>query len=83
MNWLLLFLIHNMAISLFRALGALARNIVIANALGALVLMFIIMLGGFVLPRGYVHPWWIWGYWIGKYHVFQPTVISQTKCFLF
>lgn len=28
MNWLLLFLIHNMAISLFTALGALARNIV-------------------------------------------------------
>ena len=67
MSWLLLFLVHNMAVSLFRAIGAIARNIVVANACGSMMLMAILMLGGFVLPRGQVHGWWIWGYWIGTY----------------
>ncbi|KAL0029477.1 hypothetical protein WJX77_010449 [Trebouxia sp. C0004] len=64
MSWLLLFLVHNMAISIFRAIGAIARNIVVANACGAMMLMVLLMLGGFVLPRGQIHGWWIWGYWI-------------------
>jgi len=48
MSWLLLFLVHNMAISIFRAIGAIARNIVVANACGSMMLMTILMLGGFV-----------------------------------
>ena len=51
MSWLLLFLIHNLAISIFRAIGAIARNLVVANACGSLMLMLILMQGGFVLPR--------------------------------
>lgn len=66
MSWLLLFLLHNMAISIFRAIGALARNLVVANALGSMFLMILLMLGGFILPRGQVHGWWIWGYWAGE-----------------
>ncbi len=69
MSWLLLFLVHNMAISVFRAIGAIARNIVVANACGSMMLMAILMLGGFVLPRGQIHGWWIWGYWIGTHLV--------------
>ena len=65
MSWLLLFLVHNLAISIFRAIGAIARNIVVANACGSLMLMIILMLGGFVLPRGQIRGWWIWGYWAG------------------
>jgi len=65
MSWLLLFLIHNLAISIFRAIGAIARNLVVANACGSLVLMLILMQGGFVLPRGEIRGWWIWAYWIG------------------
>lgn len=65
MSWLLLFLIHNLAISIFRAIGAIARNLVVANACGSLMLMLILMQGGFVLPRGAIRGWWIWAYWIG------------------
>ena len=72
MSWLLLFLIHNLAISIFRAIGAIARNIVVANACGASMLMIILMLGGFVVPRGQVHGWWIWFYWIGR----PPCLLS-------
>ncbi len=39
------------------------------NACGSMMLMAILMLGGFVLPRGQIHGWWIWGYWIGTHSV--------------
>ena len=48
---LILFLLHNMAITLFRMVGALTRNIVIANALGSLTMLLILMMGGFVIPK--------------------------------
>ena len=60
MFWLLAFLIHNTAITLFRMIGALARNLVVANALGSLVLLVLVMLGGFSLSKHYIHPWWSW-----------------------
>lgn len=60
MCWLLNFLIHNMAISVFRALGAISRNLVVANAVGASFLMVVVILDGFVVPREQVRGWWIW-----------------------
>ena len=60
MFWLLCFLIHNNAVTIFRMIGALARNLVVANALGALSLLVLLLLGGFVLTKPYVKPWWIW-----------------------
>lgn len=57
MFWFLSFLIHNNAVTLFRSIGALARNLVVANALGALVLLLLLLLGGFVLTKRYIHPW--------------------------
>lgn len=50
-----------MQVSLFRAIGAVSRNLTVANALGTLVMLVMVMLGGFVLTKPYVHPWWIWG----------------------
>lgn len=79
MSWLLLFLVHNMAISIFRAIGAIARNIVVANACGSMMLMAILMLGGFVLPRGQIHGWWIWGYWIGTHSVMSVHVCVRAS----
>ena len=58
--WLLCFLIYNAAVTLFRMIGALGRNLVVANALGSLVLLVLVMLGGFSLSKHYIHPWWIW-----------------------
>ena len=43
-----------MAVTLFRAIGALARDLVVANAVGSLSLLLIMMMGGFVLPRAEV-----------------------------
>ena len=60
MFWLLCFLVHQNAVTIFRMIGALARSLVVANAAGALFLLTLIMLSGFTLPKDFIHPWWIW-----------------------
>ncbi|XP_010099664.2 pleiotropic drug resistance protein 1, partial [Morus notabilis] len=69
---LVLFLINQMASSLFRAIAAIARNNIIANTYGSFVLLMLFTLGGFVLSREDIKDWWIWGYWC------SPLMYGQT-----
>lgn len=48
---LLLFLMHQMAIGLFRLIGALGRSMVVANTFGSFALLVAFVLGGFILAR--------------------------------
>jgi hypothetical protein len=48
---LLLFLMHQLAIALFRTIGALGRSMVIANTFGSFALLVVFLLGGFILAR--------------------------------
>uniref|UniRef100_A0A0C9RVB8 TSA: Wollemia nobilis Ref_Wollemi_Transcript_11180_4931 transcribed RNA sequence n=1 Tax=Wollemia nobilis TaxID=56998 RepID=A0A0C9RVB8_9CONI len=52
-----------MASSLFRLIAGVCRTMIIANTGGALSLLIIFMLGGFIIPKGSIPKWWIWGYW--------------------
>ncbi|KAK9861391.1 hypothetical protein WJX84_002559, partial [Apatococcus fuscideae] len=61
--WLILLLIHQMSVGLFRLAGWVGRTLVAATTVGCLTLFFIIVLGGFVLAKRDVHPWVIWGFW--------------------
>ncbi|CAN6169704.1 unnamed protein product [Urochloa humidicola] len=61
---LLVFLIQQMAGGLFRAIAGLCRSMIIAHTGGALSLLLFFVLGGFLLPKGFIPKWWIWGYWI-------------------
>ncbi|XP_020252372.1 ABC transporter G family member 31 isoform X3 [Asparagus officinalis] len=61
---LLLFCIHQMALGLFRLMGALARDMIIANTFGSATLLAIFLLGGFIIPKHSIRPWWVWGFWI-------------------
>ncbi|CAA0810634.1 ABC transporter G family member 40 [Striga hermonthica] len=63
-QWLLLICINQMASGLFRLMGALGRNMIVANTFGACALLSVLVLGGFILSRENVRKWWIWGYWI-------------------
>ena len=49
--WLILLLIHQMSVGLFRLAGWVGRTLVAATTLGCLVLFFVIVLGGFVLAK--------------------------------
>ena len=60
MHLLLLFLIHQFGVSLYRAVATAARNIVVANAAGMMFLLCVFLMDGFVIQRRYLHPWVIW-----------------------
>ncbi|CAH1423124.1 unnamed protein product [Lactuca virosa] len=45
--------VHQMALSLFRTLAAVARNVIIANTFGSAALLVVFLLGGFIMPIGF------------------------------
>lgn len=51
-QYLLLLLINQMASALFRFIGAVGRNMIVANTFGSFALLVLFALGGFVLSRG-------------------------------
>ncbi|XP_045830146.1 pleiotropic drug resistance protein 1-like [Trifolium pratense] len=62
--YFLLMLINQAASGMFRAIAALCRNIIIANITSFYSILIFFTLGGFVLSKGDIKRWWIWGYWI-------------------
>ncbi|KAL1831046.1 hypothetical protein ACET3Z_000697 [Daucus carota] len=70
-QYLLLVVINQMASGLFRSIGALGRNIIVANTFGSCALLTVLVLGGFVMSRNDIKAWWIWGYW------FSPLMYAQ------
>jgi ABC-type multidrug transport system ATPase subunit/ABC-type multidrug transport system permease subunit len=62
-HYLLLVLINQLASGLFRFIAATARNVIVSNTFGAFAMLVLFALGGFLLSREDVKPWWIWGYW--------------------
>lgn len=61
---LLVFLIQQMAAGLFRVTAGVCRTMIIANTGGALSLLLVFLLGGFILPKGSIPDWWQWGFWV-------------------
>ncbi|CAI9094458.1 OLC1v1030203C1 [Oldenlandia corymbosa var. corymbosa] len=63
-QYLLLVCISQMASGLFRFMGSVGRNMIVANTFGSFSLLVVLVLGGFVLSHDNIKKWWIWGYWI-------------------
>ncbi|XVE63539.1 hypothetical protein DITRI_Ditri07aG0028000 [Diplodiscus trichospermus] len=63
-HYLLLLCLSHMASGLFRLMGGLGRNIIVANTCGSFALLAVLVMGGFILNRHNVKKWWIWGYWL-------------------
>ncbi|XP_039132009.1 ABC transporter G family member 31 isoform X2 [Dioscorea cayenensis subsp. rotundata] len=61
---LLMFSIHQMALGLFRMMAGVARDMIVANTFGSAALLAIFLLGGFIVPKDMIKPWWIWAFWI-------------------
>ncbi|KAL3819063.1 hypothetical protein ACJIZ3_004968 [Penstemon smallii] len=61
---LLLICSSQMSSGLFRLMGALGRNVIVANTFGSCALLTVLVLGGFILSRDDIKAWWIWGYWM-------------------
>lgn len=53
-------MLHSMGIGLFRFNGSLMRNENIASTGGAFLFLILLLLGGFLLAKNDIPPWWIW-----------------------
>ncbi|KAI3716293.1 hypothetical protein L6452_23529 [Arctium lappa] len=62
-HYFILFAVNQMSSALFRFIGALGRNMIVANTFGSFALLLVFVLGGFVLSQDDVKKWWLWGYW--------------------
>ncbi|XP_051136190.1 pleiotropic drug resistance protein 1-like [Andrographis paniculata] len=71
-QFLVLLLLHQMANGLFRLIGSIGRNMIIANTFGAFALFILFVMGGVILSREQMKKWWIWGYWT------SPLMYAQT-----
>ncbi|PNY06096.1 pleiotropic drug resistance protein 1-like [Trifolium pratense] len=63
-QYFLLVCINQMASALFRFIGAVGRNVIVANTVGSFALIAVLVLGGFIISRDDVKKWWLWGYWV-------------------
>ncbi|KAK8700613.1 hypothetical protein V6N13_019004 [Hibiscus sabdariffa] len=76
--------VHQMAIGLFRMLAAVARDIVIANTFGSSAILLILLLGGFLVPKDQIKPWWAWASWLSPLQYAQRAVsineFTATRC---
>ncbi|CAM6100567.1 unnamed protein product [Calypogeia fissa] len=73
-QFFLYFWVHQMASSLFRLIAGICRTMIIANTGGSLALLVVFVLGGFLIPRTAIKPWWIWGYWISPLAYAQNAI---------
>ncbi|MQL78829.1 hypothetical protein Taro_011257 [Colocasia esculenta] len=75
---LVIFLIQQMAAGLFRFTAGLCRSDIVANTGGALILLIVFILGGFILRKGVIPNWWIWGYWISPLtYAFNALAVNE------
>ncbi|KAM5547799.1 hypothetical protein ABKV19_001989 [Rosa sericea] len=70
-QFLVYFLLHQMSTALFRLMGSLGRNMIVANTFGSFAMLVVMALGGYIISRDHIPKWWIWGFW------FSPLMYAQ------
>ncbi|RWW22354.1 hypothetical protein GW17_00013457 [Ensete ventricosum] len=55
-------------------MAAIARDFIVANTFGSFALLAIFLLGGFIVPKDAIKPWWIWVYWISPLSYGQRAI---------
>ncbi|CAL5090732.1 unnamed protein product [Urochloa decumbens] len=61
---LVLFLIHTGALSMFRCVASYCQTMVAGSVGGTMSFLFILLFGGFVIPRPSMPNWLKWGFWL-------------------
>ncbi|KAL2933657.1 ABC transporter G family member 39 [Bienertia sinuspersici] len=69
------FCIHQMALSLFRFIGAAGRTIVVANNVAIFGLLVVFVLGGFIIAKDDIGPWMIWAYYVSPMMYGQNALV--------
>ncbi|GAB2300384.1 ABC transporter G member 32 [Dionaea muscipula] len=73
-QFLLFFCLHQMSLSLFRVIGSLGRNMIVANTFGSFAMLVVMGLGGYIISKDSVPIWWIWGFWLSPLMYGQNAV---------
>ncbi|KAI0523961.1 hypothetical protein KFK09_003325 [Dendrobium nobile] len=73
-QYLLLFLVHQMAAGMFRLVAVIGRIMVIAYVIGSFVFIANSVLSGFIISHEAVKKWWIWGYWVSPFMYSQNAI---------
>ncbi|XP_065878338.1 pleiotropic drug resistance protein 1-like isoform X2 [Euphorbia lathyris] len=73
-QYLILLCTSQMSSGLFRLVAVVGRNIIVANTFGSFSLLIVVVMGGFVMSRDDVTPWWIWGYWTSPMMYVQNAI---------
>ncbi|CAH1440214.1 unnamed protein product [Lactuca virosa] len=77
-QWLLTFMIQQMAGGLFRLVASICRTMTIANTGGVLVVELAFLVGGFIIPKGQIPKWWGWAYWVSPFsYGFNAFTINE------
>lgn len=76
-QFIALFGVHQMALSLFRFIAALGRVEVVANTLGTFTLLLVFVLGGFIVAKDDIEPWMIWGYYASPMMYGQNAIVMN------
>ncbi|KAG8048146.1 hypothetical protein GUJ93_ZPchr0008g11405, partial [Zizania palustris] len=71
---LVLFVMHQMSMGLYRLLASIGRTQVMANTLGTTILIPICILGGFIIPKDELQLWLRWGYWASPFTYAQNAI---------
>lgn len=70
-QFLLYFFLHQMSLGLFRLMGSLGRNMIVANTFGSFAMLVVMVLGGYIISPDRIPKWWRWGFW------FSPLMYAQ------
>lgn len=75
---LLVFLIQQMAAGLFRFIAGVCRTVIIASTGGALMLLLVFLLGGFIIPLDIIPGFWKWGHWLSPLtYAFNAIAVNE------
>ncbi|CAL8470297.1 g9839 [Coccomyxa elongata] len=61
---LIMGLVNQTSITIFRATAAIGRAVVLCNVVAFIYIAYSLMLCGFIITYGNIGPWLIWAYWI-------------------
>ncbi|PKI49300.1 hypothetical protein CRG98_030228 [Punica granatum] len=76
-QFLALFGVHQMALSLFRFIAAVGRTLVMANTLGTFTMPVVFVLGGFIVAKNDIRPFMLWGYYVSPMMYGQNAIVMN------
>ncbi|XP_038722403.1 pleiotropic drug resistance protein 3-like isoform X1 [Tripterygium wilfordii] len=63
-QFLLLFAVHLASVSMYRSIAALFQTVVASTIVGSIVILIVLVFGGFIIPKASLPGWLKWGFWV-------------------